>query len=77
LEDERRHGKCDFESGSGGVGAINAAVQKALTEMNIRPGKMLSDLSGVNGMVILKAILDGQRDPTSIGQVGRPPGESL
>src|SRR5437870_13484102 len=38
-------------------------MQKALTEMNIQLSNVLSDLSGVSGMSLLKAILDGERDP--------------
>jgi transposase len=38
-------------------------MQKALTEMNIQLANALSDLTGVSGMKIITAILDGERDP--------------
>src|SRR5258705_10724016 len=41
-------------------------MQKALTEMNIQLANVISDISGVTGQAILKAILDGQRDPREL-----------
>ena len=38
-------------------------MQKALTQMNIQLANVLSDVSGVTGQAIIKAILGGQRDP--------------
>ncbi len=38
-------------------------MQKALTEMNIRLKEVLSQIHGASGMAIIRAILDGQRDP--------------
>src|SRR5215472_83464 len=38
-------------------------MQKALTQMNIQLANVLSDVSGMNGQAILKAILAGERDP--------------
>jgi hypothetical protein len=38
-------------------------MQKALTEMNLQLSTVLSDLSGVSGMKIMRAILAGERDP--------------
>lgn len=38
-------------------------MQKALTQMNIQLAKVLSDVSGVTGQAIIKAILRGERDP--------------
>lgn len=43
------------------TGAIQR-LQKALTEMNVQLGNVLSDLSGASGMAIIGAILAGQRD---------------
>src|ERR1039457_1237056 len=37
-------------------------MQKALIEMNVQLSNVLSDLSGVSGMRIIGAILEGQRD---------------
>ncbi len=39
---------------------------KALTQMNIQLANVISDISGVIGQAILKAILDGQRDPRDL-----------
>ena len=38
-------------------------MQKVLTEMNVQLSNVLSDLSGVSGMNIIQAILNGERDP--------------
>ena len=40
--------------------------QKVLTEMNVQLSNVLSDLSGVSGMNIIQAILDGERDPWTL-----------
>src|SRR6516165_9392018 len=41
-------------------------MQKALIEMNIQLTNVLSDLSGVSGMAIVQAILDGKRNPQKL-----------
>src|SRR6516162_6429586 len=38
-------------------------MQKTLTQMNIQLANVLSDVSGMTGQAIIKAILSGQRDP--------------
>lgn len=38
-------------------------IQKALTEMNIRLKEVLSQIHGASGLAIIKAILEGERDP--------------
>jgi transposase len=38
-------------------------TQKVLTEMNVQLSNVLSDISGVSGMNIIGAILEGERDP--------------
>ncbi|MCY4319832.1 MAG: hypothetical protein OXE76_11750, partial [Alphaproteobacteria bacterium] len=38
-------------------------MQKALTEMNVRLDSVLTDITGQTGMKILRAIVDGERDP--------------
>jgi transposase len=38
-------------------------MQKVLTQMNIQLANVLSDVSGVTGQAIIKAILAGERDP--------------
>jgi transposase len=47
-------------------------MQKALIEMNIQLSNVLSDLSGVSGMTIVQAILDGQRDPRELAALADP-----
>ncbi len=41
-------------------------MQKALTEMNLLLHVVLSDLSGVTGLKIVRSILDGERDPARL-----------
>jgi hypothetical protein len=38
-------------------------MQKVLTQMNIQLANVISDLSGWTGQTIIRAILDGERDP--------------
>ena len=38
-------------------------MQKALTEMNIQLHKMITDITGMTGMRIIRAILAGERNP--------------
>jgi len=47
-------------------------MQKALIEMNIQLSGVLSDLSGISGMTILHAILDGERDPWKLAALVQP-----
>ncbi len=44
-------------------------MQKALTTMNIQLANTLSDISGVTGLAIIRAILKGQRDPYQLAQL--------
>ena len=41
-------------------------MQKALTQMNIQLANVLSDVSGMTGQTIIKAILKGERDPRKL-----------
>lgn len=47
-------------------------MQKVLIEMNIQLSNVLSDLSGVSGMAILGAILDGERNPQTLAALAQP-----
>src|SRR6201997_1725387 len=38
-------------------------IQKVMTQMNIQLANVLSDVSGITGQAIVKAILAGERDP--------------
>ena len=44
-------------------------LQKALTEMNVQLANVLSDLSGVTGMAILRALVKGERDPQRLAML--------
>jgi hypothetical protein len=43
-------------------------MQKALTQMNIQLANVLSDLSGVTGQAIIKAILAGERNAHKLAE---------
>ena len=47
-------------------------MQKALTQMNIQLANVISDLSGVTGQMIVRAIIDGQRDPWKLAELSHP-----
>src|SRR6266404_2978432 len=47
-------------------------MQKVLTQMNIQLANVLSDISGVTGQAIIKAILGGQRDPHKLAEFRNP-----
>lgn len=44
-------------------------MQKALTEMNIQLHSVISDITGVTGMRIIRAILAGERDALKLAQM--------
>jgi transposase len=44
-------------------------IQKTLTQMNVQIHKVISDMTGKTGMRILRAILDGERDPIKLAQL--------
>jgi len=41
-------------------------MQKALEQMNLKLAEVVSDITGVTGMAILQAILEGERDPQKL-----------
>jgi transposase len=41
-------------------------MQKALSQMNVQLANVLSDISGMTGQAIIKAILGGERDPREL-----------
>ena len=47
-------------------------MQKALTEMNVQLSNVLSDISGLSGMKIIGAILEGERDPWELAALVEP-----
>jgi transposase len=44
-------------------------MHKALTQMNIRLNMVISDLTGLTGMTIIKAIIDGEQDPKKLASL--------
>ena len=44
-------------------------MQKALTQMNLQLHKVISDITGVTGINILTAIINGERDPSTLAQL--------
>src|SRR5580698_10408153 len=47
-------------------------MQKALTQMNIQLANVISDLSGVTGQLIVRAIVAGERDPWKPAELSHP-----
>lgn len=50
------------------AGTCIQRMHKALTEMNVQLGTVLSDLSGVTGMNILRSIVAGERDGSKLAE---------
>ena len=48
------------------IGRHIQRMQKAMTQMNIQLANVISDITGVTGQAILKAILNGERDPREL-----------
>jgi len=44
-------------------------MQKALTQMNVQLANVISDLSGLTGQLIVRAILAGERDPKKLAEL--------
>jgi hypothetical protein len=51
-----------------GTTALVNRIQKALTEMNLRLSLVVSDITGVTGLAILRDILAGERSPVRLAQ---------
>jgi transposase len=47
-------------------------MQKALEQMNLKLTEVVSDITGLTGMSIINAILEGQRDPNKLAQLRHP-----
>ena len=47
-------------------------MQKALTQMNLRLTNVLTDITGVTGMQIIRAILAGERNPQVLAEYRQP-----
>jgi transposase len=46
-------------------------IQKVLTEMNVQLANVISDIAGVSGMAIIRAILEGERNPDRLASLCR------
>jgi len=44
-------------------------IQKSLTQMNLQIHKVISDITGVNGLAIIDAILSGEKDPEKLAEL--------
>ena len=47
-------------------------MQKSLDQMNVRVHRAVSDLNGVTGMSIVRAIIDGERNPQKLAKLRDP-----
>jgi transposase len=54
------------------AGSVIQRMQKVLTELNIQLSNVLSDISGLSGMKIIGAILDGEHDPWALAALVEP-----
>lgn len=54
-----------FEKGAAEV----LLMQKALTQMNVRLKMVISDITGLTGMKMIKAIIDGERNPNKLASL--------
>lgn len=60
-----RHRACLVEQGATQI----HRMQKALEQMNLQLHKVLSDISGVTGFQIIRAIVAGERDPQTLARM--------
>ncbi len=47
-------------------------MQKALEQMNIQLHKVISDITGITGMQIIRALVGGERDPVVLARLKHP-----
>jgi len=47
-------------------------MQKALEQMNVKLTEVLSDITGLTGLRIIRAVLDGERDPQALAGLASP-----
>jgi transposase len=55
-----------------GVTMCIQRMQKAFTQMNVQLANVISDLSGVTGLMIVRAIVAGERDPWKLAELSHP-----
>src|SRR6516165_6209390 len=47
-------------------------MQKALTQMNVQLANVISDVSGLTGQAIIRAMVAGERDPRKLAELSDP-----
>jgi len=47
-------------------------MQKALTQMNVQLANVISDVSGLTGQTIIRAMVAGERDPVKLAKLSQP-----
>jgi transposase len=47
-------------------------IQKVLTQMNVQLANVISDVSGLTGQTIVRAIVAGERDPVKLAELSHP-----
>ncbi len=47
-------------------------MQKAMTQMNVKLDRVVTDITGVTGMSIIRAIIAGERDPRALASLRMP-----
>lgn len=47
-------------------------MQKSLTQMNLQLANVISDLSGITGQAIVRAIVGGERNPQKLAELSHP-----
>jgi regulator of PEP synthase PpsR (kinase-PPPase family) len=47
-------------------------MQKALTQMNVQIANVISDVSGLTGQTIIRAMVAGERDPQKLAELSDP-----
>jgi transposase len=55
-----------------GAGTCIQRMQKALTQMNVQLANVISDISGLTGQTIIRAIVAGERDPWKLAALSHP-----
>lgn len=54
------------------AGRAGQHMDKALVQMNVHLGRVLADLTGTSGLAIIRAMLQGERDPQALADLCDP-----
>jgi transposase len=55
-----------------GAGTCVQPMQKALTQMNVQLANVISDVSGLTGQAIIRAMVAGERNPRKLAELSDP-----